>query len=345
MLRYRKNGIQPINIISFLLVGIAITVILTLNMVPITTGTEVDTRGRYVYDNANILSPEVVLNLNAYLYEIDKASGYEVCISFPTETLDDLEVIDWFNAKGIGKEGKDNGACLFLFPDNTWYMAIGYGNDKISIPASKTYGDQILQNSSNLPLSILRYIDKLTGKLDEPQEQKMNVYSFISENSGVIFAWMLTISLLLLLLQQSDGFQLFDLISPIMLALIILLIISINFASSLDENYYTAYGVITSTSKDSEPFTRTHVHSDGERTWTTISHHIRYTNDVIIKCQNQKDYSHRFSSEDFKSAWEHDVNDMNELHMSINGNNIYSIYNIHDFSGGLSKGDGVGGIL
>lgn len=318
-------------------------VILSL-LFPFVQARESGVRGRYIYDYVDKLSTETELSISSYLLGIDQRTGYELIIVFPTYKMEDTDIIDWFNEAGVGKEKKDTGAALFIFPDNTWFMSIGSGNDKVSVPYSKTQGDRILGNlSSDFALSLLRYIDAIGKKIDEPKSVEVQVFNTIADNLDMIIAWSALISLAVLLIQQYDGFQPRDLIIPGIIMLILLFFVLFSFTGPGEVTTYDTYGIIGSVHHDQREYTTVTYISTGKSTIPIYHHHTEYTNDVSFKSYELKDYSYRFVSTDNQGAWDHNVGEIDGMTIYIKNGSLLDIFGFNDFSGGVTIGDGCWG--
>jgi hypothetical protein len=297
-------------------------------------------RGHYIYDEADRLKTESELTLSNYLLGIDQRTGYELVLVFPTSKMDDQQIIDWFNQHGVGKKGKDTGAALFVFPDNSWFMAIGSNNDKVTVPYSKTYGDKILKDLGNdFTLSILRYVDAIGKKIDEPGMDKMAV-DWVGSNLDLILGWAAVISFIAFLVQQIDGFQWHDFIIPGILMLVFLVFVGANaLMVSYSSEHYTDYGIITDTKKDSYMYV-TYIMVG--KTMVPVYHTV-YTNDVRILGYNLKEYGYRFSTTDFSGAWDHNTGEIDSLSIHLKSGSLDGADSINDFSGGKMIGDGAWG--
>jgi uncharacterized membrane protein YgcG len=334
--------------ISKVIMGCIICFIISTLIFPLVQARTSGVRGRYIYDDADRISTETELSLSSYLLGIDQRTGYEFIVVMPTTKLNESDIIKWFNDHGVGKEKVDTGAALFIFPDNSWFMSIGSGNDKVSVPYSKTQGDRILSNlSSNFALSLLRYIDVIGKRIDEPKPVEVQIFNSVVENSDIIILWILVIVLVALLIQQYDGFQLHDLIIPVIIFLIGISIIGINYLPQNGISTYSDYGIITHTQKTSYEYTEEVAHTytiDGETyTYYTTEYHTRYTNAVTFKSYQLKDYSWKFESTDSKESWNYNEGLIDELEIYIPNDSLSSINGINDFSGGVTIGDGCWG--
>src|SRR3989338_8291322 len=125
-------------------------------------------RGIYVYDDRDFLPTDEEVSLAWYLWNLDLRTGYEVVLVFPKEQMNEPQMIEWFNSNGVGKEGRDNGAAVFVLPDNAVFVSIGSGNDKITVTKSKTYGEKIFADFQDDPvLTLLRFLSKIGGDVDK----------------------------------------------------------------------------------------------------------------------------------------------------------------------------------
>ena len=95
-------------------------------------------RPTYIYDNANVVSPEYEGFINQYGELLDKATTAEVVIvtltTLPSgKTVDETKLYYLNEAtldgvKGVGKAGKDNGVVILLVMDShDWAIETGYG--------------------------------------------------------------------------------------------------------------------------------------------------------------------------------------------------------------------------
>lgn len=309
-------------------------------------------RGKYIYDEADRLGTEPELMISSYLLGIDRRTGYELVLVFPKDKLEEKEIINWFNQHGVGKKGKDNGAALFVFPDNSWFMSIGAGNDKVSVPYSKTCGDRILGKGLNedFALSVLRYVDTIGKKIDEPTPVEVagNFSKTIASNLDVIMLWGLFIALIVFLYKQKDGFQSDDLMIPIALFLALGIFFGLNAVMVVASNGgpstgYTDYGVINSSKLDSRDYVTIVCVSNGESTSCYPVPHTEYTNDVTIISYDLKTYGYRFTTTDYKGAWYHVKGEFDRLTISASDSSLRDVYGFNDNSGGKTIGDGAWG--
>lgn len=300
-------------------------------------------RGRYIYDDANRLSPETEMSFSSYLLGIDQRTNYEFIIVFPSSTLEEEEIIDWFNNHGVGKSQIDNGAALFIFPDNSWFMSIGSGNDKVSVPYSKTQGDKILSNlDDDFALSILRYIDVIGSEIDEPISKEMTFIDIIAINLDIIFGVGAIIALVIFLIQQLDGFHWHDFILSGIFLLALLTFVGINaMAGSIESSSYENYGIITDTDFSERDFTRTVMVSTGKTSVPVTTWHTEYKNTVTFLSYELKSYTWTYRSEDNKRAWQHTEGEVNKLYITIDSDHLVNVNSISDNSGGKTIGDGV----
>jgi len=95
-------------------------------------------RPTYIYDNANVVTPEYEGYINTYGELLDKATTAEVVIvtlsTLPSgKTVDETKLYYLNEAllsgvKGVGKSGKDNGVVILLVMDShDWAIETGYG--------------------------------------------------------------------------------------------------------------------------------------------------------------------------------------------------------------------------
>jgi hypothetical protein len=318
-----------------------LVLLFSIIIIPTVVAEDLQPRGNYIYDSLDKLSFETELAINSYLLGIDIRTHYEFVVSIQSSKLEEDEILKWFNDHGIGKKGEDTGACIFIFPDNTWFMCIGSGNDKVSVAYSKTQGDRILSNlSSDYTLSLMRYIHVIGNNIDEPKPIQVQIYNSVAENLDIILGYILIISLIFLLIQQFDGFQLNDLIIPTIVALIALSVVGIaSVANDIEANTYNTFGYIISSYESSYIFTE--VHSNGKTTWTDT--HTMYVNDVKFESYEYNIYSYTFKSQDSRSAWTYDIGQLYKLTIEIKDNDLWDISNLNDNSGGITIGDGCWG--
>jgi uncharacterized protein len=85
---------------------------------------------QWVTDTASFLSPAAAQRLNARLSAYEKATGRQVLVWIgenPGGSPDEFAV-KAFQAWKVGRQGKDDGAVLFLFPkDKKLRIEVGYG--------------------------------------------------------------------------------------------------------------------------------------------------------------------------------------------------------------------------
>lgn len=326
------------------ILGCLICFVITLMLMPLVQARTSGVRGRYIYDYADRISTETELSLSSYLLGIDQRTGYEFIVAMPTTAMDETEIINWFNEHGVGKEKADTGASLFIFPDNSWFMSIGSGNDKVPVPYSKTQGERILSNlSDNFALSLLRYIDAIGKKIDEPKPVEVQVFNSVVDNFDAIIMWISLSVLIVLLIFQYDGFQFTDLIIPLAIFGVALTVVGISAVPTGAFATYSDYGIITETQHSSYHFTRAHTVSTGKTTYTYYTHHTMYVNDVVFKSYDLKNYNWKYQSEDNQQSWTHSEGQINELAVYIRNGGLQSVYGIDDFSGGVTIGDGCWG--
>jgi uncharacterized membrane protein YgcG len=307
-------------------------------------------RGKYIYDDGSRMETEAELMISSYLLNIDRRTGYEVVLVFPSTRLSEADMINWFNANGVGKKEKDNGAALFVMPDNSWFMAIGAGNDKVSVPYSKTYGERTLKNlDDDFTLSILRFVDTIGNKIDEPTPTEFagNIGKAVLNNFDIIILWTLLLALIVFLFKQRDGFQSDDLIIPIALLISLGVFFGLAFAlSSSTETVpgsYTDYGLIISSKTDSRDYVIMVPMRVGKSTVMVPQYHTEYTNDVMIISYELSRYGYRFSTTDYRGAWYHTPGELDRLRIRSSDSRLESAENFKAFSGGKTIGDGTWG--
>jgi len=302
-------------------------------------------RGRYIYDEADRLPIQSEISLASYLWRLDSQTGYEIIIVLPKNQLDEQSIIQWFNNHGVGKKEIDNGAAVFVLPDSSVFVAIGSGNDKVSVTYSKTAGERVFQDFKNDPvLTLLRFTSAIGGKINEGVEREVGSKAFdaIKNNIDVILLWAAVIALFIFMIQQFDGFQPRDLILPVAVFVVLGAFLGISACSSaISSNSYQTYGMITSTKLDSYVWIETRVISTGKTSTVITIPHTRYINDATLLSYESNDYKYQFWSDDFKGAWEHQVGEANLLTLNIESGAFYGVSAINDNSGGKTIGDGV----
>ncbi|MBI1888680.1 MAG: TPM domain-containing protein [Candidatus Spechtbacteria bacterium] len=307
-------------------------------------------RGIYIYDERDFLPADSKLALAWYLWNIDLKTRYEIVLVFPKTKFSETEIIDWFNTQGVGKKKKDTGAALFVFPDNSIFVAIGSGNDKVTVTKSKTYGEKIFADFTDDPvLTTLRFLTKIGGDINKSTLSEMvgNAGKTLWENIDIVLLWALFLALILFLVQQYNGFQATDFILPALVFVVAMIAVGISaIGSSSEAKSYTSYGMITSTAKSSYHWVHLHTicTSTGK---TTICHniphtHTMYTNDVRLTSYELNTYRYRFSSDESKAAWRHEVGEVDWLKVGIEKGELRGAGRAKaDGSGGITKGDGV----
>jgi uncharacterized protein len=88
--------------------------------------------GRYVSDAAGVLSPQVAAALNARLETFERETSNQVIVATFPRIPDDYAFEDFTQrtaeAWGVGQGKDDNGAVLFVFPnDRKMRIEVGYG--------------------------------------------------------------------------------------------------------------------------------------------------------------------------------------------------------------------------
>lgn len=307
-------------------------------------------RGIYIYDERDFLPHDSEVALGWYLWNLDLKTRYEVVLVFPKDKLSEPEIIDWFNKQGVGKKKKDNGAALFVFPDNSMFMAIGSGNDKITVTKSKTYGERILVDFKDDPvLTLLRFLSKVGGDVDKSTAigKLGSLGETLWGNIDVVLLWALVLALILFLIQQYNGFQSSDFVLPAMVFVVAMIFVGIaNIGGGSKPSSYTSYGVITSTHHSSHTYTEPHTYctSTGKTTscHTIIHTHTRYINDVTVLSYELNGYKYQFTSIDGKSAWGHDIGEVERLKIGIEKGDLRSAgrAGLGSDSRGITKGEG-----
>lgn len=306
-------------------------------------------RGIYIYDEAERLSIQSEVSLASYLWRVDSQSGYEIILVFPKGQLTEQEMIAWFNGKGVGKKDVDNGAAVFVLPDSSVFVAIGSGNDKVSVTYSKTAGERIFKDFQNDPvLTLLRFTSAIGGKINEGVEREIGARAFdsVKNNLDVILLWAAVIALFFFMIQQFNGFQPRDLILPLAVFAALGLFLGISaLSSSISSNNYQTYGVIISTKTGS--YTWVHMHTictSTGKTTTCIPYphvHTMYTNDVKFLSYEFRGYNYQYQTDQYRGAWDHHVGEADALTLNIKTEALAGVSEIYDKSGGKTIGDGV----
>ncbi len=225
-------------------------------------------------------------------------------------------------------------------------MSIGSGNDKVSVPNSKTSGDKILtrENLKNdFALSLLRYVDKINQEIEGSSAKPIYIAfaEKVMDNWNLILLWGIFLFLIILLIQQKDGFQSTDLILPIVFMAILVIFLGINALSSSNDSdaFKTTqeYGIITETKTSENHYVTAVVISDGKTTSIMYVPHVDYINDCILLTYDLKPYSHRFVSTDSKSAWDRKIGDHLLLTIFVKSRNLISARSFRDFAGGKTN--------
>lgn len=323
--------------------------VLTLALIACGGKDQIQDRGRYIYDEAGILPVESEISLASYLWKLDSKTSYEVVLVFPKEMMDEDAIGIWFDKYGVGKKDIDNGAAIFVFPDSSVFVAIGSGNDKVSVTESKTYGERIFRDFKDDPvLTLLRFTSVLGGKVDESSDKEIggNLFENLKDNLNLILLWAAVVALFFFLIQQFDGFQPRDLILPIVVFVVLGIFFGFSaLGSNASTNTYKSYGVITATKHSTYEWVemRTVVVSNGKTTTTYVVPipHTDYINDVQFLSYEFKKYQYRFKTTDSKGAWNHQVGDLNSLTLKIDNGILLGTSGVDDRSGGKTIGDGV----
>lgn len=307
------------------------------------------TRGRYIYDDAERLPMESEIALASYLWRLDVKTGYEMVFVFPKEQLDDKGVIDRFNKLGVGKSGKDNGTAVFVMPDNTVFVGIGSGNDKVTVTVSKTEGERIFQGLGDDPvLTYLRFASTIGGTVDVAEGNQFagDQVDWVADHFGVLLLWTAFLALLLFAVQQWDGYQPYDLALP---GIVFLALFMWAGASAVSAKHaadtYSSYGIITSEKHSHSTYvvyvTESYPCGDKKTCTRTVPvTHDRYQNDVHFLTYDSKDYAYTFTTDDNKSAWDHHPGELDRLDVDIKGNSVHNPSGVDDNSGGKTIGDG-----
>lgn len=301
-------------------------------------------RGKYIYDDANRLPFESELAVASYLWRTDQKTNYEMVIVFPTEKMDEDSIINWFNKYGVGKEKKDTGAAIFVFPDNSVFVAIGSGNDKVSVSMAKTYGEKIFKDiDKDLVLCLLRFTNVLAGNMSDPLTTMRDAgFNFVKENAALIFLWALVLVTVVFLLQLINGFQWADTIFPIILAIITAIVVWLGSLGVVGEDpHIKSYGIMTSSVHDTRFWVETRVISDGKTTTTITIPHTDYINKVSIQSYDFGTYLYTFKTTDNRGAWSHVVGEVDYLEINRKSGGLRCVSFVNDNSGGKTIGDGV----
>lgn len=316
-------------------------------------GDDFSDRGRYIYDDAKVLPIESEISLASYLWRLDSQTSYEIVLVFPKEMMDEQAIIDWFNAHGVGKKDRDTGAAIFIFPDKSVFVAIGSGNDKVSVTFSKTQGERIFKDFSDDPiLTLLRFTSALGGQIDKASSIEIggSLFASVKDNLNLILLWVAFVAFFFFFIQQLDGFQPRDLILP--LAVFAVLGIFFGFSalgSSSSFDTYKTYGIITSTKTGSYEWVHMHEHcitTGSGKTQTTTCYstphmHTMYTNDVTFSSYESKTYTYRFETDEYKGAWERGIGELDSLAVHVQSGELQGVSGLDDNSGGETIGDGV----
>ena len=307
-------------------------------------------RGIYIYDERDFLPHDSEVALGWYLWNLDLKTRYEVVLVFPKEKLSEPQIIEWFNKQGVGKKNKDNGAALFVFPDNSMFMAIGAGNDKITVTKSKTYGERIFVDFEGDPvLTLLRFLSKVGGDVDKSTTvgKLGSLGETLWNNIDVVLLWALVLALILFLIQQYNGFQATDFILPAFVFVVAMIFVGLaNIGGGSNPSSYTSYGVITSTHHSSHTYTETHqvCTSTGKTTvcYPIFHTHTVYRNDATLLSYELNGYKHQFASTDSKWAWQRDIGEVEWLRLGIEKGELRNAgpAGVGKDSKGITKGEG-----
>ncbi len=325
--------------------------ILAITAVGCASSNVTEPRGKYVYDDANRLSTESLLAISSRLWQIDTKTNYELVVVLPKVQMTEEETIAWFNEHGVGKKDKNNGAAIFVYPDNSWFVSIGQGNDAISVPYSKTYGDKILTSealNSDLSLSLIRYVEALRTQVTATGIMEIipAFWETLKPNIPMILLWVLCLALLLLLVQQKDGFQPRDLIASFVVVGLLGIFLGISAISSNTEaSTYNGYGIITNSQHSTHDWIemRAVTVSNGKSSYTYYVPvpHTDYINKTALLDYDIRDYAYTFKTTDNDGAWDYTKGMLLELTIGIKSNELYSVHGFNDNSGGKTIGDGV----
>lgn len=298
-------------------------------------------RGKYIYDDAGRLKLESNLVLSAYMWKSDLKTGYETVIVFPKEKMDVEAMGKWFDAHGIGKEDKDNGLAIFIYPDNTVYGMIGKGHDRIATPFLTTTAAAALSGLDKDPtLAVFNLLSAVGTHLDKPTtfESVCNTGKWVFDNLGFIFTWLALIAVILVILQQGDGFQIEDLKIPaIFVALAAIFIIVPAAFSVVSSDTVREYGVITSSQTDHHHYVTYVTVSNGKTSSQVPVSHVEYTNDVSLISYDFRTHSYRFTTTDYDGAWGHQVGELDQLGVSAKTHELRWANNFDDNSGGKTN--------
>jgi hypothetical protein len=315
-------------------------------------------RGKYVYDDANRLSIESRAAVSNLLWRIDVQTNYEFIVVFPNNTMTDTEIIDWFNAHGVGKKGADTGAALFMFKDGKSFLSIGSGNDVVSVTLASTYGKEILKDFDNDPtVTLIRFINLYSKQLSEKTVSvsvTQPASEWVRDNMTVIALWGAVAALALLLIEQRNGFQVSDLYAVLLIVIIcggVAAYGQMNLDTYRAHETKTTFGIIDTTSKTGpEEYPIQHhectTDENGDahcRDWTTTGY--RYYNNVTMISYDLNTYWHRFISEGDEwhntEAWTHDPGEVWQLTIHLQDNSVTDMNGFNDNSGGVTVGDGI----
>lgn len=339
-------------------VAILSLILLLMFAIPGTFAANEQPRGKYVYDYCDRLSVESRAAVSNILWRIDSTTTYEFVIVFPKEDMIDSEIIRWFNDNGVGKTDKDNGAALFMFSDGKSFLSIGSGNDVVTVVEASTHGKEILKDFDSDPtVTLIRFINLFSKRLSEKTtgvDIRQPTSEWIKDNFGVIMSWGMVLALLVFLVQQKDGFQKRDLYA-VLLVLMLLGGVYAYGTANIDayraQETRTNYGIIDTTNKwGPQEFPIRHeictTDDDGNRhctVWYTTGY--RYYNDVTMIGYDLNGYSYRFISEcdscHDKRAWDNNEGDVWGLTVRVQSEELVSIWQFKDNSGGTTSGDGI----
>lgn len=303
-------------------------------------------RGKYVYDEAGVLSIKDTLGLSALLWKQDIKTGYETVFVFPKEKLSVEQMGKWFDTHGVGDPKAETGLTIFIFSDNTVYGMVGRKHDRIAAPYLTYFAANALKGFEKDRVRALNNLSiELRKQLDTPTtyERAYNVGKTVVNNLHIIMGWASLIALIVLLYKQKDGFQADDLLWPAIILILTLIVAGIMSVGSNDNlpSYTKEYGIINSTKEKSNTYSEQHcVGSDDDEVcwWDT---HTEYFNYVGILSYDFKPYNYRFYSKDSKWAWQRTEGELLGMEIYIQGDSVESVeFPIRDNSGGQTDNYG-----
>lgn len=301
-----------------------------------------ETRGVYVYDEAGVIDLEPELELNYILLQKDGVSGYEVVVVYPTKVLTLDEMGAWFDSHGVGKEGRDNGVVIFIFPDNTVYGLIGPGHDQITVSHLADYDHALEGLEDDKVMATLNLVNAILADINDPvviaPEESFGEKAY--DNFDIVMAWIAFLCMIVFaIMVLKDGFQPSDLGAAAVVFVVLLLAFGLPAVfSEATAGVETDYGVITSTHPGSYPFTETHTVSNGKTTSTYVDTHIAYTNDVTIKSYNLRDYKYQFETRKYDGVSGIQIGEYRKLGLNAKTHKlVWEPSKFRAFSGGITN--------